>query len=162
MHITRLLDDFTSLIAETPVALADLSAVIRLRVREATGDPHFDDDGTYIIPTATNPNERVIQRAWHAHGIAHVILAKDAGERPICRPRAQALGAEREATYLAGLILIPSAALAANRRLSPVGALFGGDEVGAALDEIMSDFDALATFAAVRLAEEALLVELPL
>ena len=162
VHLADLLHEVA---AETPGGAPDLEqleTLVGMRFTEGAGDPAFSADGTYTVPGQTNPNERVIQRAWRAHGLAHLIIANENDERPNCHPRAPQLESEREATYLAGLILIPTAGLVANRRLSPVGALLSGDEVGAILDEIMSDFDALATLAAARLAEESLMVELPL
>ncbi|WP_168435224.1 helix-turn-helix domain-containing protein [Nocardia cerradoensis] len=163
VHVARLLDPFASHLADAPVNLSRLSAAAGLVVRESDGDPGFDVDGAYLLPRRkADPIQRIALRGWLAHGIAHALLAQDAGERPSCKPRAHALEAEREATYLATLIIIPSSPLAATLRLNPAGALVGGDEVGATLDEIASDFDAPAPFAAARLVEDGALAVMPL
>jgi transcriptional regulator with XRE-family HTH domain len=157
VHIAALLEPMAGHIAGTPVGLRKVMLAAGLTVTETAGEPGFDVDGRYLVPQQHSPLERVVQRAWVAHGVAHALLADDAGERRSCTARTQLLDREKEATYLAMLILMPSAQLAASLRLRPLGPLVTGEDVAAVLDEIASDFDVPAGFAAARLAQDSVL-----
>jgi transcriptional regulator with XRE-family HTH domain len=162
VHIAALAEPLAAHLAEAPVNPRDVARAVGLDVMEAVGDPRFVD-GRYSVPRQGNPIERVVQRAWIAHGIAHALLADDAGERRSCTPHAPMLDLEREATYLAMRILVPSAPLAATLRMGGVGPLITGEDIAAVLDEIATDFDVPASFAAARLAEdESVLAVTPL
>jgi hypothetical protein len=161
VHVARLLEPLGSELAGRPVDVWHLAATVELHAVEARGLPGFDPSGAYRIPPQANPNDRVTQRAWLAHGIGHAILAAEDGVPPACTPRSPALKAEREATRLAMLILLPPAQLRARLRESPLGPLSEGEDIAAVIEEIASDFDAPATFAATRLADEGELAALP-
>lgn len=162
VHVAALAEPLAAHTAEAPVDARGVARAAGVRISEGAGDPGFDDAGAYVVPGRSNPIERVIQRAWIAHGVAHALLADDAGERRACTPHAPLLEREREATYLAMLILVPSAPLSASLRLRGAGPLVTAEDVAAALDEIASDFDVPANFAAARLAEESVLAVMPL
>lgn len=161
VHITGLLDPISPYLSRRPIDLRRLANVLELGVLETAGSPGFDAEGRYCVPRGLDPIQRVVQRAWLAHGLAHVILSQDAGEPPRCTAAAPLLEREREATYLAAQILLPSSLLTGALRLRPIGELATSDEMAAMLDEIVSDFDVLATFVAARLSEESLLAVIP-
>jgi transcriptional regulator with XRE-family HTH domain len=162
VHIAGLLEPLAAHLANAPVSLRKVALAARMTVIETSGEPGFDVDDRYLVPQQHSPPERVVQRAWVAHGVAHALLADDAGERRSCTPGARLIEREREATYLAMLILVPSAQLAASLRFRPMGPLVTGEDVAAVVDEIVSDFDVPASFAAVRHAHDTALAVMPL
>jgi transcriptional regulator with XRE-family HTH domain len=161
VHVARLLEPLGTELAGRPVDVRHVARAVDLHAVEAPGLPGFDSPGTYRIPPQGNPNERAAQRAWLAHGIGHAILAQDDGTPRACAPGSPALDAEREATRLATLILLPPAQLRARLRESPLGPLTESEDIAAVIEEIASDFDAPPGFAATRLADEGELAALP-
>ncbi|MFG1643758.1 helix-turn-helix domain-containing protein [Amycolatopsis sp. NPDC049252] len=161
VHLARLLEPLGSELVGRPVDVWRLAATVELRAVEGPGLPGFDASGNYRVPPQANPNERVTQRAWLAHGIGHAMLGREDDVPPACDPLSTAREVEREATRLAMLILLPPAPLRARLRESPLGPLTEGEDIAAVIEEIASDFDAPATFAATRLADEGALAVLP-
>ena len=163
VHLRRLLEPFSAHFSGRSVDPRRIAKAAGVEIGGTTAAPGFDIDGRYLVPHRSNsPLDQVVERAWIAHGVSHALIADDAGRRRSCKPRAQALMDEQEATYVASLVLIPVAALASALRLRPLAAMVSGEEMGNVLEEISSDFRVPATFAAARLAEDAALAEIPL
>jgi len=163
VHLRRLLEPFSAHFSGRSVDPRRIAKAAGVGIGSTTAAPGFDIDSRYLVPHRSNsPPDQVVERAWIAHGVSHALIADDAGRRRSCNPRAQALMDEQEATYVASLILVPVAALAAALRLRPLTAMVSGEEIGNVLEEISSDFRVPATFAATRLAEDAALAEIPL
>ncbi|MFD8421067.1 helix-turn-helix domain-containing protein [Streptomyces sp. NPDC059466] len=114
----------------------------------------FTADGvSYRVPAAAGTSY-MAQRVWSAHGVAHKLIADDAGAAPQCRPQEGALAEEREAAYVASRILVPAALLAAEFRQEPLPVQGSLPAFITALERVAARFRVPADWAAARLAED--------
>lgn len=155
VHVEQLIEPIRRALSRPPINVNLLAKAADVTIRIAPGYPGFDRDGSFHVPpTDISPLARATGRAWVAHGVAHALLARDAGEPPSCLATAPHLAGETEAGSLAGLLLLPRALLAATLRGRPLPALGSVDELAFAIEEIASEYDVPAGVAATRLAEE--------
>lgn len=103
----------TIALAQGGGTLDDLSDALDLGFRP--GDPvGFDSPEVYRTPRRAT--DGVVLRCWQAHGLAHVALAREAGIAPECWGTDLEHPLERDVTYLAGHLLLPTAKLRAALR----------------------------------------------
>ena len=125
-----------------------------LDFRPSNEPPGFDDELVYRIP---REDTEMVQRMWQAHGIAHVLLARDAQARPSCRSRDTQDKSEVEATALARRLLLPAAALHGAHRSLGAPEPHDAEELAGLVRSLAVELRAPAGWIVVRLAEEGLL-----
>ncbi|MET8631665.1 XRE family transcriptional regulator [Streptomyces sp. NPDC004680] len=156
VHLRELASEFSAgLGAGRPVNIRLAAKLLGLGlVASCRQEAGFAADGmSYRIPAAAD-HSHVAQRIWSAHGLAHKLIADDAGAAPGCRPQERGSAEEREAAYVASRILVPPALLAAELRQSPLPPSDSPPAFIAALERVASRFRVPADWAAARLAED--------
>ncbi|MET7899076.1 XRE family transcriptional regulator [Streptomyces mirabilis] len=156
VHLRELAAEFSAgLGAGRPVDMRSAAKQVGLvLVTSSRQEMGFAAEGvSYRIPAAAG-GSYVAQRVWSAHGVAHKLIADDSGAVPGCRPHERGSAEEREATYVASRILVPSALLAAELRQGPLPVSDSLPAFIAALERVASRFRVPADWAAARLAED--------
>jgi transcriptional regulator with XRE-family HTH domain len=126
--------------------------------RPTAEEPGFDEEYVvYRVPRKDADPLGTLHMMWRAHGLAHVLIAKDAGRPRHCEPTAPTLPAEREANLVARVLLIPSARLEAAMRKFSLSEPHTAYELGELVSQLSSSLHAPPGWIAARLTDESLL-----